>query len=148
MLGPIGHLGAGARYLATARRQHAIERHRGGAARRGGRSQRGLIDRRVRLAAIEHFATERRIGIGERAGAIDQGVAALDDHVGIGADHEQRAPPHRREHVAVIVRRFDGVVEQTRAHHIVGGLKRREGHFEAGEDRMVALRTEMEDTLG
>ena len=76
------------------------------AAQRRGRGERRLVDRRMRLAAIKHLAAERRVGVGERAGAIDQRVAALDDDVGIGADHEQRARAHRREHVAVALRRL------------------------------------------
>ena len=47
------------------------------------------IDRSMRLAAIQHLAAERRIGFGDGAGAIHQVIAALDDDVRIGADHEQ-----------------------------------------------------------
>ena len=52
------------------------------------------------------------------------------------------------EQAAIVVRRLACVVEQAGAHHVVGGLERRESDVEPGEDRQVALRPEMEDALG
>ena len=101
------------------------------------------VNRRVRLAAIKHLAADRRISVRQRAGAIDQFVAALDDDVGIGADHEQRARAHCRQQLAIVFRRFAGVVEQPGTHRVVGGLGRRKGDIEPGEDRKIALRSEM-----
>ena len=106
------------------------------------------IDRRVRLTAIQRLPAKRDIRVSQGAGAIDQRIAALDHDVGIGADHEQRTPAHQRQHLAVVLRRLDGVVEQAGADHVIRGLDRREGDVEAGEDRAVARRAEMEYALG
>ena len=46
-------------------RQHALERRHLAAAKGGGVAERRLIDRRMRLAAIEHLAAQRRIGVGQ-----------------------------------------------------------------------------------
>src|SRR6516162_8439652 len=106
-----------------------------GVAQSGRGSERELIDRRVRLAAIEHIAAEFGIRIGERAGAIHQRIAALDNDVGIGADHEPRSCAQRLEQLAIVLRRLDRVVEQTRAHDIVGGFRWSELHIKTGENR-------------
>src|SRR6516162_4920648 len=67
-------------------------RARGFAAALGsGRGKREVVDRGVRFAAIEHLAAARGIGVRQRPGAVDERVAALDDNVRIGANHEHRA---------------------------------------------------------
>ena len=93
-------------------REHAPERRHLAAAQRGGLGEGRLINQRMRLAAIERLAAERDISVGQRPGAVDQGIAALDDDVGIGADHEQRTLAHERQHLAVALGCLDGVVEQ------------------------------------
>ena len=55
----------------VADRQHPRTRERR-FSRRARRGQRGAIDRRVRLARIDRLAAERLVGLGQRAGAIDQ----------------------------------------------------------------------------
>ena len=60
--------------------------------------QRRLVDRAMRLAGNQRAAAELRIVAGERAGAPDQAVAALDDDVGIGADERKVARPQPLQH--------------------------------------------------
>ena len=55
----------------------------------GGQCHGAFVDRPVRLAVEDHLAAEFAIEFGDRAGAIDQPVAAFDDDVGIGADQRQ-----------------------------------------------------------
>ena len=70
------------------------------------RRHRLLVDRAIRLAGIDHVAALGGIAVGDRAGAIDEMLAALDHDVGIGADHRQLARAHRRDDVVVVVRAF------------------------------------------
>src|SRR5262249_12971096 len=114
-------------------RQHARHR-RWPAAQRRGFAKRSLVEWRIGLAAIEHLHAARSVGVRDRSGAIDELVAAFDNDVRIGAHHEQRARPHRRQQFAIVLRRLARVVEQAGAHHIIGGLGRCEGDIEAGED--------------
>src|SRR5919202_1426546 len=71
-------------------RQHMAQLGRMAAAF-GGERHRALIDRTVRLAVEYDLAAELAIEFGDRAGAIDQTVAALDDDVRIGADQRHLA---------------------------------------------------------
>ena len=68
------------RSFGTGRPLHALD---------GG--ERALVDRQVRLAGIDDLAALGRIVGGQRAGAVDELVAALDHEVGIGADHRHAA---------------------------------------------------------
>ncbi len=127
-------------------RQHAARRDP--APGRGFRlRQRHVVDRPIGLAGIEHLAAHGGVEIGDRAGAIDQPVAALHHHVGIAADHEQLARQHGFEPGAVVLRRLHVVVVEAGADHVVGALQRREAHIEPGEDRAVALGPEVEQAL-
>ena len=117
------------------------------AARALGQRQRLLVDRSIGFAGIEHLAAGGGVAVRDRAGAVDQPVAAFDHHVGIGADHQQRARAHARDQLVVIGGRLDRVVVEARAHHIVGLLERRDTGVEPFEHRQVAHRTDMEDLL-
>ena len=79
----------------------------------------------------------------QRAGAIDQRVAALDHDIGIGADHEQRT---RR--IAATISRYRPAFPSCRRRDPSTPHNRRvraaRSYIEARENRMVALRTEME----
>src|SRR5262249_51136145 len=74
-----GALEIGAHRIAD--RQQAMALHRA-AARGFGKDERLLVDRPIGLAGIDHLAARGRIGIGDRARAVDELVAALDHHVG------------------------------------------------------------------
>src|SRR5579872_5908569 len=71
-----------------ANREYAIERRRPAATNARRLTDRCFINRRVRLAAIEHLAANFGIGVRECACAINQGFATLDHDVGICAQHE------------------------------------------------------------
>src|SRR6202162_4301151 len=71
-------------------RQNAAEWYRLAAAL-GGKRDRALVDRPVRLAVEDHFTAELEIEFGDGARAIDQPVAAFDDDVRVGADQRQPA---------------------------------------------------------
>ncbi len=73
------------------------------------------VDRRMRLADEDRLAAELVVEPRERAGAVDEPVAALDDDVGIGADHRKPARDEALKQRAVVVRRLGGVVEETGA---------------------------------
>ena len=101
------------------------------------------IDRRMRLAGIEHAAPYSLIERRERAGAIDEAVAALDQMIGIGADHGELPRGECAQEPNIVVRRLGLVVEQARADHELGVVSSPELDGEALEDRQVALRPEM-----
>ena len=131
---------------AIADRQHAVQRRRL-AARCGGQRHRAIVDRTMRLAVEDHLAAEFAIQFGDRAGAIDQPVAALDHDIGIGADERQVARARLHHHRAVIFRAFGLVVERAGADDVVGAFQRREFGVEPAIDRIVALRPEPEHRL-
>ena len=106
-----------------------------------------LVDGPVWLAGIDHFAAEFLVESRDRAGAIDDIRTARDDEIGIGADHRQRTRQEPAEQRAVILRRLDGVVEEARAHHIIGRIGGAERNLELAEQGQVAFRTEMEGGL-
>src|SRR5205814_4365943 len=85
----------------------------------GGKLDCALIDRPVRLAVENHLAAELAIEFGDRAGAIDQPVAALDDDVGIGADQPQPAFAGLHHHAAIIVRLLGPVYEHPGAYDVI-----------------------------
>ena len=97
----------------------------------------------MRLAVIDHLAARGFIGPGQRAGAIDQPAAALDDDVGIGADHREATPRHRVQHGPIILGRFSVVVEQPRAQHKGCLFRRHAVDREARKQPPVALGPEM-----
>src|SRR5215472_14121532 len=99
-----GPLKTRAHQIADPKKARALHRP---AARGFGKGERLLVDRPIGLAGIDHLAARGRIGIGDRARAVDELVAALDHHVGVGADHRQRTRAHARDEIAVIVRRLD-----------------------------------------
>ena len=117
----------------------------GDAARAGRGGERGLVDRPVRLAGIEHLAALLAVEIGDRSRAIEQRVAALHDEIGIGAHHEELAPAHRLDHGAVVVGRLGLVVEQAGADDVIGDIDGGKAQAEPREDREIALRADMED---
>src|SRR5215831_8228693 len=98
----------------------------------------------MRFSCIEYLSPHGGVEVGNRARAIDALVAALDDEVRIRAHHEQAATADRRHQVAIIVGRFLSVVEQTGAHHIVGGFNGREADVKPVKDRDVALWPDVE----
>ncbi len=55
-------------------------------------SERPLVDRRIRLAGLQHAPAALRIAFGERTGAVDQAFTDMDDKIGIGGDQHQITP--------------------------------------------------------
>ena len=107
--------------------------------------QRLLVDERMGLADHDRLAAELAIALGERPGAPHQAAAALDDDVGIGADHRHVARPPGNEAVLVVVGALGVVVEQAGAgDHLAVGLVA-EDMRHALVDRPVAIRPEMVD---
>ena len=54
-------------------------------------SERHVVDGQIRLAGVGDLSADPRVGLCERAGAVDDAVAALDGEVRVGADHGE---PH------------------------------------------------------
>ena len=104
-----------------------------------------LVDRRVGLAGIDHLAAILGIDLRERAGAVDEFVAALDQMVGIGAEHGELPIGKLVQQTLIVLRRLGLVVEQAGADDELGVLGIDARDIEAIEDRQVALRSEMED---
>ncbi len=136
-----GALEVGAHRIAD--RQQAMVLHRA-PARGFGKGQRLFVDRPIGLAGVDHLAARGRVRIGDRTGAIDELVAALDHHVGIGADHRQRTRAHARDDIAVVVRRLHGVVVKPGADRVVGVLQRRRRRVEPFEQRHIPLGADVE----
>ena len=104
--------------------------------------QRPIIDRRIGLAGVDDRAANLLVPARERAGAIDERLAAMDDDVRIGADHRHvRAPPsravrtrnHRPSRSRRLVGRCKGVIglvegdePRPRAGRLCGGLEQAE----------------------
>ncbi len=81
------------------------------------------VDRRVGLAGLLDFAAQNLVAFGQGAGAIDQLVAAIDDKVGIGADHRQVFRPQGDEDIFIIGRRLDRVLDEAGADGEIGFLQ-------------------------
>ena len=64
------------------------------AARRSGDAQSLLVNRTMGLAGIDDAAAGSGVKIGDGSGTIDKLITALDDDIGISADHWQRALAH------------------------------------------------------
>ncbi len=128
----------------VADRQHAAMRGVA-AARLRRRGHRLVVDRAIRLAGIDHVAALGGIAVRDRAGAVDQVLAALDHDVGIGADHRQLAREHRRNDLVVVVRALGRVVVQAGADHVVRALDRSHRRAETFEDRQISRRADMRD---
>ena len=101
----------------------------------------------MRFAVEDHLAAKLAVQLGDRAGAIDQPVAALDHDVGIGADQRQLAVESLQQHGAIIFGGFGFVVEQAGADDVVGLFQRCHDGVEPAVDRRVPLRTDPEDLL-
>src|SRR5260370_742848 len=125
-------------------RQHALVCRRL-AARRFGDAQCLLIDRSMGLTGIDDGAACGSVKIGNRARAVDKLIAALDDDIGIGADHGQPAYAHLLDELVVILRRLDRVVGQAGADRVVRRFESCHRGVEAVEDRDITLRTDMKD---
>jgi hypothetical protein len=122
----------GAQRLADGER---ARRQRRNAARGRCRGERGIVDRAVRLAGIEHVAAGAAVEIGDRSSLTQVSQCELDDEIRVGAQHEQLAPAHGLDHRAIVVRRLRRIVEQAGADDVVGRLHRDEPHVEAVKDR-------------
>ena len=108
--------------------------------------ERGRVDRRMRLADDDRLAADGRVAGGERAGAPDELRAALDDQVGIDAEHrqlERRSSAAKRS--VVVVRRLAVVVEQARAGDELGVARFGQDERRAHRERQVALGADVED---
>ena len=108
-------------------------------------SQRGTIDLRKRLADDDGLAAGGAIALGERAGAPDQTTAALNDDVGIEAEHRQTARPPTRKARSVVVGRLGGVVVEPRTGHQLRLLLATTSDGQAVVERQVAIRPDMKD---
>ena len=77
--------------------------------------------------AVEHGARVICLAVGDVTNddaELRSAVKSAFDHdVGIGADHEEPARSHRGEERAIVLRRFNFVVEQAGADHVVGGFQ-------------------------
>ena len=142
--GGAGEIGA----QRVADRQRPRRRDRRAAQRRDP-LQRRRVDRPMRLAGVDRLAAERLVELGERAGAIDELVAAMDDEIGIGADHRQPALDECRESVGVILRRLGRVVEQAGAEQVGRRFRPDHGRRDAAarldrrDQRQIARRADM-----
>ena len=67
------------------------------AERRRACRERGFVYRRVRFAGVDDFAAELRVTLRQRAGAIDEIGAAMNDDVRVGADEWQSTRRQRRQ---------------------------------------------------
>ena len=112
---------------------------------RGDRLARKRIDRGVRLAGIDDRSARFLIGCRKRARAPDEPVAALDQMIGIGADHRQLALGKRAQELGIVVGRLGLVVEQARADNELGRCRLAELDVDPRENGPVALGPEMED---
>ena len=99
----------------------------------------------MRFAGPQHLAAERLIQFGERAGAINQAVSALDHDIGIGTDHGQAARMRSRQHVPIIFRGLGFIVEQAAADDVVGALDRFERDAEIAKQRAGSLSDFLKD---
>ena len=115
--------------------------------------QRLVVNRRIRLAGVDHRAAELLVSARERSRAIDESVAAVDHDVRIGADHRHAASRHRPQFRLVIIQRFGLVVSEAGAQGILGVFEGNEFRPRAGrlrrgvEEAQVALRPDMEDLV-
>ena len=105
-----------------------------------------LVHLNVWNARVRDIPSRPVYGVGERSGAIDEAVAALDPMVGIGADHRQLPRGERFEQRGIVLGRLGLVVEQAGADHEIGVFGVAKHDIEAQEDRPVALRSEMKNT--
>ena len=87
-----------------------------------------LVDRHVGLAGIDHLAAILFIDLRERAGAVDEVVAALDQMIGVGAEHGELASGKLAQQALIVLRRLGLVVEQPGADDKLGvfGIDARE----------------------
>ena len=88
---------------------------------RAGR-KRGFVDRGIGLAGVDDLAAERLVSLAERARAIHEVVAAVDDQVGVGADERQFSRGDRRQPLGVVGRGLDVVVVEPGADHVLRRL--------------------------
>ena len=70
-------------------------------------------------------------------------MAALDDEIGIGADHQEIAPAHGLEPRPVILDGLVLVVVEAGADHVIGLVDGAEAHVEPIVDRHVAGRADV-----
>ena len=144
---PHGARDVGAHAVADGQRPRRFDRP---AQRRLRGRQRRAVDRRIGLAGVNRLAAQFLIAPGERARAVDQRRAPMDDEVGIGADERQAARGYGAQPTLVILRRLDVVVEQAGAENIGGVVGGGEFRPRAGprldrlEQREVAARPDME----
>ena len=75
--------------------------------------KRKQIDRRVWLAGINDATPFLLVEGSERAGAIDELVAAFHQMIGISADHRELPRGKRAHEPDIVVRRLGLVVEET-----------------------------------
>ena len=79
--------------------------------------QRRHVDRPIRLAGVDRLAAERLIELGERSGAIDEFVAAMDDRSGLAQIIGNRRSAKSASRSAFLGR-LGRVVEQAGAEHV------------------------------
>ena len=74
----------------------------------------------MRLAGVDDRAAKLFIATGQRSGAIDERLTPMDDDVGIGADHDEAPGGDRPQLQFIVGRRFDLILSQPGAKHILG----------------------------
>jgi len=107
----------------------------------------------MRLAGVDDRAAELFITASQRSGAINEGVAAVDHDVRVGANHRHAAVRYGPQFRFIIVGRFGLVVSEAGAQHILGVLERNESRLSASslcgsvEEAEVAPRSDVEDPV-
>jgi len=81
------------------------------------------IDGRPGLAEIEHLAAHFLVEPCQRAGAIEDRIAVMDDDIGIGAEHLQAELLCHQQGRAVIIRGFGAVIHEAGAEDALGLLE-------------------------
>ncbi len=113
-------------------------------------ANRHAIDRLVGFSRLFDFAAQLLVTFGQRAGAIDQLIAAIDDQIGIGANHRQIFRAAGDQNGLIIGWRFFRVVNQPGADRESGLRKRDRRDIMRGqgagrrENRPVAVRSDVE----